>query len=340
MNKKIAFIDHSFHVKTKSSSFFVESLKEKYELDIYYDSYWHDKKPFDFINLNKKNYYVIIFWQINYSVKYLKKLICKNIIYIPMYDDFIANTITPFYWKQFSNIKFITFSKILHNYLIKRGLKSFYIQYFPNIKENNKKIDVKNLIAFFWYRIELINWDIIKKLITKNTFKKIYIQNHPDPNQKELNISKEDIEKYNIEFVDWFESKEEYLDLLKSIDIYLAPREYEGIGLSFLEAMSYGKYIIALNESTMNEYIINGINGYLYSLENPKEINLKEINYNKLIEINKNYFKEYFNRLDSLYEFIEHECNKEKNIVINKYYYFDKILRVPFRIFRKIVKVI
>ena len=61
-------------------------------------------------------------------------------------------------------------------------------------------------------------------------------------------------------------------EVLSSCNIYIAPRELEGIGLSFLEAMAMGKVIIASNNPTMNEYIIHNQNGYLYDIINPQPI--------------------------------------------------------------------
>lgn len=338
MSKRLAFIDHSFHKKTKSSSFFIELLKQRYEVDVCHDTFWKDKEIFDFDSLNNEEYHVIIFWQINYNIKYLRKLKCKNIIYIPMYDDFISNTFTPFYWRQFSSVKFISFSKTLHNYLVDKGLDSFFIQYFPEIQENNKKIIPENLIAFFWYRIETINWEGIKKLISPNSFKKIYIQNHPDPNQKKLEISKEDIEKYDIEIIDWFESKEEYINTIKSVDVYFAPRIYEGIGLSFLEVMSYGKYIVAFDNPTMNEYIVQEKNGFLYDKKTKGILNFSKINQEEILQINQKYRQEYLNKIDEIFSLIEKPVRRKIENIDYFYMIVDRLFKFPSRVLRKLLK--
>lgn len=340
MNKKIkiAFIDHSFHKKTKSSNFFLDLLKDKYTIDIYYDTKWQDKKVFDFDSLNNEEYHAIIFWQINYNIKYIRNLKCKNIIYIPMYDDFISNTFTPFYWKQFNSVKFISFSKTLHDYLTAKGLDSFHVQYFAEIKQNIKKIYTESLTAFFWYRIEKINWETIKKFITPSSFKKIYIQNHPDPNQKKLQISKEDIEKYNIEIIDWFDSKEEYINIIKSIDVYFTPRIYEGIGLSFLEVMSYGKYIVAFDKPTMNEYIMHNKNGFLYHNKTNKKIDFLKINQDEILELNQKYRQEYVNNINWIFDLIEKPINNTNEKLDYFYMIIDMLLKFPFRVFRKLVK--
>jgi len=336
LNKKLAFIDHSFHKKTRSSDFFLEILKEHYEVDLYYDSFWDDEKVFDFSILNSKEYDIVLFWQVNYSIQYLDKINCKNIIYIPMYDDVVLNTITPFYWKQFSHIKFLSFSKTLHDYLSTKGLNSFYIQYFPEQKKLPKK-EKECLSAFFWYRIESINWEVIKKLIKVDSFETIYIQNNPDPNQKKLDISKKDIEDYNIKFIDWFTNKEEYVKFLATIDVYFTPREYEGIGLSFLEAMSYGKIIVALNKPTMNEYIVNGENGFLYEKHQNQKIDFSKLDLKIIEKYNKNFLKSYQKRLNELFPFIENRL-ENKDVYYKDFFFFflDKILYFPFKIYKKL----
>ena len=55
--------------------------------------------------------------------------------------------------------------------------------------------------------------------------------------------------------------------------------------MSFLEAMAMGRAVIAPNQATMNEYIKNGENGYLYELNKPRELrfgNVREVQKNCL----------------------------------------------------------
>ena len=65
--------------------------------------------------------------------------------------------------------------------------------------------------------------------------------------------------------------------LIRQKGIYVAPRDLEGIGMSFLEAMAMGKAVIAVDNPTMNEYIEDGKTGYLFDLKNPKKIDLSNI---------------------------------------------------------------
>ncbi len=51
-------------------------------------------------------------------------------------------------------------------------------------------------------------------------------------------------------------------NILKSNTFHIAPKQEEGIGMTFLEAMTIGKIVIAKKAPTMNEYIIHGCNGF------------------------------------------------------------------------------
>ena len=49
--------------------------------------------------------------------------------------------------------------------------------------------------------------------------------------------------------------KSKYNEYLSSHNVYISPRFREGIGIAYLEALSYGMFIVGINAPTMNEYI-------------------------------------------------------------------------------------
>lgn len=53
-------------------------------------------------------------------------------------------------------------------------------------------------------------------------------------------------------------------DFLKMSDIFVLPSEFEGLGTSLLEAMGTGLIVIANNIPGPNEFVKNGINGFLF----------------------------------------------------------------------------
>jgi glycosyltransferase involved in cell wall biosynthesis len=67
----------------------------------------------------------------------------------------------------------------------------------------------------------------------------------------------------------WTGDHDQYMDRLSESNVFFASRAAEGIGMSFLEAMSIGLCVVAPNAPTMNEYLQDGVNGLLYDPDHP-----------------------------------------------------------------------
>lgn len=270
MREKIAYIGHSYHVKTKSTEFLINYLKEFYEVEVFADTSWEDGGAFDYSFIND-SYKAIVFFQLFPEKEVFKKIKHNNIIFFPMYDGVAGWDVKK--WKAYKKTKIINFSSTLHKRLLNWNFNSIYAQYFPEPQEFSPgNIDE----IFFWQRINNININTVKTLIGDFDCK-IHMHKAIDPFNGFIQPSKEDEEKYKITYSQWFDTKEEMQNLIKTKGIYIAPRIAEGIGMSFLEAMAQGKAVIANDEPTMNEYVINGENGYLFDYKNPQPINLKEV---------------------------------------------------------------
>ncbi len=272
-------IDHSYHKKTGSSSFFSKILEEEYQVEIIYDESWKNEN-YEKLNLTfaDDRYVAVIFFQ-SISTSMIKEVKCKNIIYVPMYDAIKEHGLD--YWYEYKDIKILSFSKTLYNYLKPYGFNVMHVQYFPKVVNTIEILDLKKV--FFWARINEINWDVVKKLLEEIEIESVHIHRAIDPGQKFIMPSKDDERIFNIKYSSWFKTKKEYLDCLKSNSIYIAPRLYEGIGFSFLEAMAMGKVVIGVDNPMMNEYIRNGENGFLFSVNDINPIRIKDV---KKLQIN------------------------------------------------------
>lgn len=273
--KKIAFIDHSYHIKTKSSFFMLDLLKEFYQVDLILNDQWQTGKELDVSGLSD-SYDAVVFWQL-ISPELLAQVKCPNILFFPMYDD--SGGMPDNYWHKLQPVKVVSFSKTLHSRLLHLGMRSLHRQYYPAAPTWAVEPSPQDgLTVFFWARKNEINWQTVKKLLQGNdNIKRVHIHASADPGQNFDRPSSKDEADYHITYSHWFESREEYLALVKSCNVYIAPRLFEGIGFSFLEAMSLGKAVIAADHPTMNEYILDGVNGYLFSENAPRSINLKNI---------------------------------------------------------------
>ena len=326
--QKILFINNSYNFnKTASSRFFYDFLCRHYEVDI--ELAENDQLPYE--SINQKNYSAIIsfYFQADFS-----KFTCKNLIYVPMYDGFVFCREK---LAQLKNVKLINFCRYLHKQALAFGFKSFYIQYYPEPQFNQNENPATRDKLFYWQRRNTSFSQILKCLPPKISdlgCKKTILHSVTDgDNELFIKPTNEEIKNYNIEITSWFENKTDLLDILDTTKYYIAPRKQEGIGLSFLDAMSRGCVIIAHNDRTMNEYIKNGYNGYLIDFERPKKIKFKNYqkNYKNNIELYTKGRQLYLNQLPKLEDFIN-EKPKLKKInfayaVAIMYFAINKILK-------------
>lgn len=271
--KKILYIGHSYHAKTLSTSFLLNILSKHFEVEIILDESWQGKREPDLSNTSNDLFAVIFFQVISQNM--LKQLSCDNIIFFPMYDDCVGRTVE--YWYPYRNIKIFNFSRTLHNKLQSWGFNTQYIHYYPKFIEVSKPNKSNGISIFFWQRTNDITWNQVKKIISNLDIESIHIHKAVDPGHIFEKPSIDDEKIYKITYSDWFDTKEDYTKAVNSKTIYIAPRLFEGIGFSFLEAMALGKIVIAPDNPTMNEYIRSGFNGYLYDLHNIVPIHIDSV---------------------------------------------------------------
>lgn len=274
-NNQALFVDHSFHKKTHSTDFIPKLLSREFSLEVVYDENWRDDRPAKVKIPNSTKY--LFYCQVLPEIEDLKKQTKnKKIIWFPMYDAVITG-MNKKYLKNLAKLpmKVICFSRTLFNIFKKAGFNGKYIQYYIDPKGLHGSVaDSKKKNIYFWYRREPINWIVVKKLIGKCKVASITLKNDPDPGFKPIEISASDRNKYKITIYNDYLREDKYHSLLNRNNIYIASRPLEGIGISFIEALARGQCVIAPDSPTMDEYIKNGVNGYLYNISNPKPIDL------------------------------------------------------------------
>lgn len=284
--KKLLYVGHPYHNKTKSSQFILDIFKTHYEItEIDFDPY---NESFQKFNPLKGQFFdVLILWQVMPSLTDLEKFIkTGKKVFFPMYDN--TNNLNETIWNEYRDCIIINFSKTLHEKCLEYGLASFYIQYFPKPEDIENWGDEKSV--FFWQRVPDINPDTINNIIGIENVSNLYLHIVPDPNKYIKPIKDEWNTK--VKFSSWFESKDELKQYIQKSAMYFAPRLFEGIGMSFLDAMAVGRCVIAPNNPTMNEYITNGVNGYLYNFKEQKKLditNIREIQKNTIEYIKQGY---------------------------------------------------
>lgn len=326
---KIAFVDHFYHKKTRSSDFFVDIITS----GNFVEKYYFDEGNFSEIEeniqlINLKKFDCIIFWQIIPQSRLLDKLVAENIIIIPMYDACFHKT--HHYWSNYRKYKFISFSRKLHQKFVALNISSFYIQYFPPTFHYalNSRSEASNN-AFIWNRNGSLRIDAIIPFLKKNGISDIMIHDAPDPSNMGFVKKDHEWKGMNVSTTNWFESKSEYLEKVAMSDLYFSPRDYEGIGMSFLEAMSLGLCVVAKNKPTMNEYIIDGYNGVLFN--SYKELCSRNIDIPTIKKNTKLYYNEMYNKyvssIPDLLNYIYSDNNLKENTVNTYWLKFNLLCR-------------
>lgn len=267
---KIAVIDHIFHQKTMSSNFFMQILKDIGKIDCFYLSI----NRFTLIaEVADAGYDLVILWQTEYCAPYF--LACGiPVLIVPMYDG--CNKLPSMYWESMIDARILSFSRALHKKFNSLNLDSYYLQYFPNPQHIPIVEDFDTARGFIWQRRpnEGIDWNLALKLCQKN-LDALHIHINSDQNISSQTLNEHDVFVPSFASTSCFEKdNKNYIKHLSESNLFFAPRLSEGIGMAFLEAMARGMVVIAHDDSTHNEYIINQFNGYLYNINHIQPLSL------------------------------------------------------------------
>jgi len=275
--KKLAYVDYWSHKFTKSGDFLREILSEEFEIT---DFWWKPNNKIPLNEINKFEY--IFFFHVMFPHQIMKKLEKKKIMWAPMYDalNFRNSFLKSIFWKQISNlgIKVLKFSDKITQSIGIEEIDSLRLNYF--IKSNFfSSIDQQmKLNIFFWDRgrIKIDDW---LHLFDQEDINQIVYFPKADPGTKIVNndnlIKKKN---YNINLIDKkFLPKSEYLSLFEKCNVFIAPRKKEGIGITIVEAISKGMFVVGYNDSTMNEYVSDEKVGFIFDEKTTEKINTKDI---------------------------------------------------------------
>ena len=293
--KKLLYVGHAYHQKTKSVRFLLDLLENEYEVHYFAADPLQPAHLEELANIPVKEFDVLVVFQIMPSINEIRRFVTfKKGIFFPMYDFYYGSTpLSNPIWNEYKDFTIINFSKTLHNDLKEVGFETEYIQYFPKPFKDFSWGAVDSI--YFWQRVTHINIYLLYNLIINYPLRHMHLHKAIDPAQQFIPVSEDPgdpcgvyFKSRELTYSSWYETREEmYKDMEKSA-LYMAPRYHEGIGLSFLEAMAMGRCVIGVDHPTMNEYIVDGQNGFLFRLEDQRPL---DITPEKVQEIQKNAFE-------------------------------------------------
>lgn len=179
------------------------------------------------------------------------------VLVFPMYD---LTRLTPdAYLASLQEVEWLSFSRALHQRLAGLGLSSQYLQYAPDPADYPVVSWKDGAKGYFWERTpEELDARAAGKLLRGLGVESLEVRSLGDANFSLANQRQGEQPK------DAWVDRDAYLHFLARFNVYVAPRRYEGIGMTFLEAMAMGMCVVAENQPTANEYIVSGHNGILY----------------------------------------------------------------------------
>lgn len=272
---RIRFIGHSYHKKTRSSQFFLDFLSRFGGVDVLWDDSWRSAEHTDY-GPSCAGYDLVVVWQTPEVIERLARTGLSNLVFVPMYDA--AYSLSRRFWRKLWHVRILCFSAALYEICLRHGLHCFYLKYYPD--REGDCVEDKAKIArslFVWQRRDNPSWSTVARHIPSVCFKSLHIHYAPDFKWCSLTMPTEgEAANLALSTSEWFEDKRELVSMLERYEYFLAPRDREGIGLSFLDAMVAGMIVVGLDFSTLNEYVIDGINGFLFRQDDERRFDLPD----------------------------------------------------------------
>ena len=250
---RVLFADHECHRKTRSADFFLEILRERFELDLHYYSACYDCLMPDRL-VERAD--IVVFWEFLPG----RRDICipgKPCVFVPMYDNEWGSK---WQWRR----------------IARSGMG--VISFCDAVAAHAKSCGVENVLSVHYApdpgRLEPSSGDPRKALYwNRGNFSERQIRSlFADGAIDELSVQT------------GFMPREEYDEFSGRFGVCVAPRRKEGIGMAFLEQLARGNCVIAHDDATMNEYIADGANGILLDFDKPK----RKISAGEIAAVRKN----------------------------------------------------
>jgi hypothetical protein len=260
---RIAFFGHTYHRKTGSSRFFLDLLAQLGEVEERYEEPGPDAALKLGTSFDEGRYDAIVVFQLHEAFALLNGR-HPNVVFVPMYDA--MQWAGGFYWKPtFNAAKVVCFSWALRQEVMRRGAVQAGFQYYPDPARFEPVEDFATLRGFLWYRLRDISPQTVFRLTRGTELERLVVHDAPDPGHEASSPWPEPPANVRrLERTAWHPASDTYAAALRASNLFFAPRPFEGIGMSVLEAMAFGHCVVAPNAPTMNEYISHGTNGLIY----------------------------------------------------------------------------
>ncbi len=259
---RVAFIGHAWHQKTGSSRFLMDLLEQHATVEAFSGQPGNDATKHWAADFHEDRYDVIVIFQLHEAFERLSGR-HPNVVFVPMYDAMLWGG--AFFWKRaFNTAKIACFSWKLRQEVMRRGAVHAGFQYYPDPAHHVPADDFSSLRGFLWYRRREISPDVAFRLCAGAEFARFTVHDAPDPGNAAPGTWTAPPNIHRFDRTTWSANREPYETALRDSNVFFAPRLFEGIGMSVLEAMASGHCVVAPHAPAMNEYLSHAANGLLY----------------------------------------------------------------------------
>ncbi|MDD2765435.1 MAG: glycosyltransferase [Opitutaceae bacterium] len=188
-----------------------------------------------------------------------------RIVWLPMWDD--ARHFAPGWWSTLpkKNFRVVAYAEPVRREAARAGLPTLRVRFHKDPAAAPAARWDHRRVLFYWNRTGLAGPEFLERLCRETCANRLIFRAAADPGSTqgayELPTR---FGATDVTTLGGFGTKEDYEALLREANLFLAPRLYEGVGLTFLEAMSRGCAVLAHDSPTMNEYIVHRRNGWLF----------------------------------------------------------------------------
>ena len=271
---RIVFVDHSFHKVTRSSAFFTTLLGEWADVIAIDSESWRRGANVSAARIDAEGADVAVFWQTLADPGQLFRLRTPA-VWVPMFDSAVHSPAV--FWRVFARTgaRILSFCRALSATARRYGIPVSDYTYFPDPElVPQRRAGGDGLRLFFWDR-GYTRFDLLRATVDPAAVSCTTVRRAPNPGLSASPVTARDVRDYKVTFCDGVLGRAQYLDLLADCDVFFAPRRYEGIGMTFLEAMAMGLAVVAADSPTMNEYISVGVDGFLFDPDRPAPVDLR-----------------------------------------------------------------
>ena len=189
-----------------------------------------------------------------------------KLVWIPMWD--VTKKYRDKWWRKLpKSLRVVSLSEEISQRTLAAELPTLTLKYYKDPNEMKPASWEGPNSLFYWNRTGLVGREFLEKICCTLEIDILYFRRRIDPgwpswcdyDLPEM-LGKTEVKQLDLGGISGFE---QYMENLNKSNIFLAPRQSEGVGLSFLEAMAKGCAVFAYNAPTMNEYIEHNKDGYL-----------------------------------------------------------------------------